>query len=181
MKILKKMMFVTMSLLMFLYAGPINVMASSSEDAISISVNQLEAVIDLLNDTPNNLLENDKLLKKYHEKNNIYFFKDKEEADNFIESRVKSITTYGFKEDLKCAGAIALFISGAGATITGIKSLVKAAGGVKALAYALLTSYKTGKDPDFIKTSPTLWEMFGKVSAAISTITGLDNCVSKAY
>lgn len=180
MKILKKMMIVTMCLLMFLYAGPINVMASSSED-VSISVNQLETVIDLLNDTPNSLLENDKLLKKYHEKNNIYFFKDKEDADNFIESRVRGITTYGFKEDLKCAGAIAFFIGGAGATITGIKSLVKAAGGVKALASALLTYYKTGKEPDFIKTTPTLWEMFRKVGTAISTITGLDNCVSEAY
>lgn len=50
------------------------------------------------------------------------------------------VTTYGAWEDIKCIGAIALFIGEA----------------VKALASALWLYLQTGQKPEFIKNEPSL-------------------------
>ena len=55
------------------------------------------------------------------------------------------VTTYGNWEDAKYIGAIVLFISGAGATIVGVKTLVKVAGSVKALVPTLWLYLQTGQ------------------------------------
>ena len=182
MKLLRKIALASLSISMFITAGPATALASSSNSNVEININQneLEAALSTLYQTPDNLLENEDELEKYLSKENIYFVDSEEEANEILESRTNMVTTYGAWEDAKCIGAIALFIGGAGATITGVKTLVKAAGGVKALASVLWLYLQTGQKPEFIKNEPSLWEAFGAVGGAITTVTGLDNCVQEA-
>jgi|GEM_PF-1938495 hypothetical protein len=179
-KFLRKIVLASLSVSMLITAGPATSLASSSNVEININQNELEAALTTLYQTPDNLLENEDELEKYLSKKNIYFVDSEEEANKILESRTNMVTTYGAWEDAKCIGSIALFISGAGATISGVKTLVKAAGGVKALASALLLYLQTGNRPEFIKNEPSLWEVFGTVGGAITTVTGLDNCVQEA-
>lgn len=179
-ELLRKIVLSSLSASMLITAGYATSLASSSNVEININQNELEAALSTLYQTPDNLLENEDELEEYLSKENIYFVDNEGEANKILESRTNMVTIYGAQEDDKCIGAIVLFIGGAGATIAGVKTLVKVAGGVKALASALLLYIQTGNRPEFIENELSLWEVFGTVGGAITTVTGLDNCVQEA-
>ena len=138
----------------------------------------LEKVLSIINSIPEALLLNgtEDEIEHYLTKQGIYFFESYEEAQQFLHLQTEGAETRGIWEGIKCAGAIAAFIGGAGATIKGVQALVKAAGGVKALASALMVFMRTGKKPEWITKTPYFSEAFSSLGVAILSITGLDEC-----
>lgn len=184
MKKLNKVIACALAVALTTAALPVQSFAASAAERPSISALQninednLEKVFTILNNTPEDLLlhGSEAEIQRYLNKQGIYFFDTYEEAQEFLHPNAGAIQTRGVWEGVKCAGAIALFIGGAGAAIKGVQALVKTAGGVKALATAIMAFMRTGVTPEWVTKQPSLSEAFSALGAAILTVTGLDEC-----
>lgn len=116
-------------------------------------------------------------IQRYLNKQGIYFFFDNYgDAQEFLHPSAGIIESRGFWEGVKYAGAIAVFIGGAGSAIKGVQALVKTAGGVKALATAIMAFMRTGVTPEWVAQKPSLSVAFSALGTALLTVTGLDKC-----
>lgn len=180
MKLLRKIMLTILSISMFFAAGPATAIASTSNSENVINENELEEILEILEKTPDYLLEDEVQLDEYLLANKIYHADDQKEANEILNPQKDMIVTYGAWDDLKCSASIAIIIGGAGAAIKGVKTLVKAAGSVKALASALALYMRTGEKPEFVKNDINLWNMLKSAGESIMAFSGLENCVQEA-
>ncbi len=148
---------------------------------LRISEKDLEKIFIVLDNVPEEMLEtaSEAEIETYLNDKGIYFFDSKEEVQKFNEFNKydgNNASPQGWWEGVKCIGAIALFLGGAGAIIKGAKALVKAAGGVRSLAVAIAAYVRTGVIPEWASKQPSLAQALSYVGGAILSVTGLDEC-----
>lgn len=181
MKKIKKMLVIVLMFAMMLQVMPTAAFAYGGNKIshnFNINEEDLEKILVVLNNVPEEMLQtaSETEIEKYLNNKGIYFFKNQEEAQKFKREYGNNIKPQGWWEGAKCIGAIALFLGGAGAAIKGVKALVKAAGGVRALAIAIAAYIRTGAIPEWASKQPSLTKALSYVGTAILSVTGLDEC-----